>query len=138
MLPATTTQSLVRYRTQRFENQVPGSEFEEARNLVRNCAEPRPVGDSSKAAVNRAAKRLGFSVSRTKDIWYGHAARINAKEMDRLRTVAFTTDIDQGIAALGVLRARLCTMPASVVRKAIEGIDVVLGTLLPADDAEAA
>lgn len=57
----------------------------EASFLVRQIAEPRPVGDSVKAAIGRAARRLGFSFSRTKTIWYAEAHRIDAHEMDALR-----------------------------------------------------
>ena len=57
----------------------------EASILIRQVAEPRPVGDSVKAAIVRASRRLGFGFSRTKTIWYGEAFRINAEEMDALR-----------------------------------------------------
>jgi hypothetical protein len=60
----------------------------EAATLIRQAAEPRPVGDSVKAAIRRAAMRLGFSFSRSKDIWYGDARRIDAGEMDALRGLA--------------------------------------------------
>ena len=53
--------------------------------LLRQVAEPRPVGDSVKAAIRRAAKRLGFGFRRTKTIWYGETNRIGAEEMDALR-----------------------------------------------------
>lgn len=60
----------------------------EASTLIRRVAEPRPVGDSVKAAIRRAARALGFSFSRAKDIWYGDARRIDPAEMDALRTQA--------------------------------------------------
>lgn len=61
------------------------SALAEASALVRDVAEPRPVGDSVKAAIVRAARRLGFTFTRTKDIWYGDARRIDSGEMDALR-----------------------------------------------------
>lgn len=60
----------------------------EASALVKRVAEPRECGDSVKAAILRAARRLGFAVSRTKDIWYEDARRIDAREMDTLRRAA--------------------------------------------------
>lgn len=60
----------------------------EASLLVRRVAEPRKVGDSVKAAIGRAASRLGFRFNRTRDIWYGRARRIDASEMDALRLEA--------------------------------------------------
>lgn len=57
----------------------------EASLLVKRIAEPRLVGDSVKAAILRAARRLGWKPSRTKEIWYGRARRIEAREMDALR-----------------------------------------------------
>lgn len=71
------------------------SSVNEASLLVRNVAEPRLVGDSVKAAITRAARRLGFSITRTKDIWYGDARRIDADEMDRLRTEAARAEADE-------------------------------------------
>jgi hypothetical protein len=111
------------------ENPSSGSEIEEARNLVRSCAEPRPVGDSVKVAIDRAADRLGFTYSRTKDIWYGDARRIDAREMDILRRGAAITEIDQGIAGLELLRARLSEVPSAAASQAIDGIDAVLRVL---------
>ena len=61
------------------------SPADEAAALLRQVAEPRPVGDSVKAAIRRAARRLGFGYRRTKTIWYGETTRIGAEEMDALR-----------------------------------------------------
>lgn len=60
----------------------------EASALVRRVAEPRQVGDSVKAAINRVARRLGWPPNRTKDVWYRRARRIDAFEMDLLRREA--------------------------------------------------
>ena len=64
------------------------SSVAEASVLIRKVAEPRPIGDSVKAAIRRAAKALGFNFSRAKDIWYEDARRIDAHEMDALRGLA--------------------------------------------------
>jgi transposase-like protein len=60
----------------------------EAQTLVRTIAEPRAVGDSVKVSISKAARRLGFTFSRAKDIWYGDARRIDAAEIDKLRALA--------------------------------------------------
>jgi hypothetical protein len=64
------------------------SSVAEATLLIRKAAEPRLIGDSVKAAIGRVARKLGFSFSRAKDIWYGDARRIDAHEMDALRNLA--------------------------------------------------
>lgn len=85
------------------------SSVSEASSLVRRVAEPRDVGDSVKAAIVRAARRLGFPFSRTKDLWYGDARRIDAAEMDRLRDLAAKREAallrDKILAARNLLAA---------------------------------
>jgi hypothetical protein len=84
-----------------------GSPIDEARNLVHRCAEPRPVGDSVKAAILRASRRLGLSFNRTKDIWYGNARRIDAGEMDRLRQVAEQTEVANAVTCIELVRRKM-------------------------------
>jgi len=129
MLPITMNGVLLRETTEISKNPSEGSEIDEARNLVQCCAEPRPVGDSVKAAINRAAKRLGFSYTRTMDIWYGNARRIDAREMDRLRSCASNIEIDQTVAGLKVLRARLSGISTPAARQALDGINAILVVL---------
>jgi hypothetical protein len=90
------------------------SEFSDAMRLVKLAAEPRPVGDSVKEAVNRASRALGWSVSRTRDIWYGEAHRLDSREMDALRAVerrqnlrSIEADYRKNFEQLSALRARL-------------------------------
>jgi len=66
------------------------SSLAEASNLIRRAAEPRPVGDSVKAAISRAARKLNLTFARAKSIWYGEAHRIDVVEMDALRNQADT------------------------------------------------
>ena len=80
------------------------SSIEEAQSLVRRCAEPRPAGDLVKAAVRRAAQRLGIPFSRVRDIWYGDARRIDAGEMDKLRQEAEKAELAQAVAAIEFLK----------------------------------
>jgi hypothetical protein len=54
--------------------------------IVREAAEPREAGDSVKAAIGRAARRLGLSHGRARGLWYGDArVAVRADEADRLR-----------------------------------------------------
>jgi hypothetical protein len=102
------------------------SSSSEARALVRQVAEPREVGDSVKAAIVRAAKRLGFRFTRTKDLWYGDARRIDSDEMDRLRERAARADARIAIANLLALRNRLATADADFHRPQIAALDDAL------------
>jgi hypothetical protein len=53
--------------------------------IVREAAEPSQPGESVKAAIGRAARRLGLSFARVHGIWYGRARQITAEEADTLR-----------------------------------------------------
>lgn len=53
--------------------------------IMRDAAQPVPPGDSVKAAIGRAARRLGLPYERARAIWYGQARLIRAEEADRLR-----------------------------------------------------
>lgn len=64
------------------------SSVSEASMLLRRVAGPREIGDSVKAAINRAARKIGLTYSRARDIWYANARRIDATEMDALRREA--------------------------------------------------
>jgi hypothetical protein len=88
------------------------SSIDEAQILVRRCAEPRPAGDQVKAAIRRASQRLEIPFSRTRDIWYGDARRIDAEEMDRLRRGAEKAELAQAVAAIEFLKNK-AVAPAS-------------------------
>jgi hypothetical protein len=83
------------------------SSIDEARTLVRRCAEPRPAGDQVKAAIFRASQRLDLPFSRVRDIWYGDARRIDADEMDQLRREAEKAELAQAVAAIEFLKTKL-------------------------------
>lgn len=48
----------------------------------------RGVGEPQKSAITRAARLLGWSITRTEDIWRGEARTIHSFEMDMLRAMA--------------------------------------------------
>lgn len=47
---------------------------------LRELAEPRPVGDTIKVAIWRAARAAGLTYARAFNVWYGRARRIDAHE----------------------------------------------------------
>jgi hypothetical protein len=91
----------------KLPNSSHASSIEEAQTLVRRCAEPRPAGDQVKAAIRRASRRLEIPFSRTRDIWYGDARRIDAEEMDRLRHGAEKAELAKPQQQLSFLKTEL-------------------------------
>ena len=105
------------------------SSIDEAQTLVRRCAEPRPAGDQVKAAIRRASRQLGLSFTRTKDIWYGDARRIDAGEMDRLRQVAENAELAQAVAGIEVLRNRMLESSLPASRQVFAALTAALSSL---------
>jgi hypothetical protein len=105
------------------------SSIEEAKVLVRECAKPCPVEDNVKAAILRASRRLGFAFSRTREIWYGTARRIDAEEMDRPRKEADDIEIACAVAEIKMLRNRMLVLETPDSREVVAGIDAALGAL---------
>jgi len=105
------------------------SSIEEAQALIRQCAEPRPAGDQVKAAVRRASRRLDLPFSRTRDIWYGDARRIEAREMDRLRQEASRTELTNAIASIETLRKQMLASRSDAARQVVAGLDAALCAL---------
>ena len=105
------------------------SSVSEAQTLVQRVAAPRGVSDSVKAAIVRAARRLNFPFSRTRDIWYGHARRIEAAEMDRLREEAAHVEARLLVSNLLVMRERLSKTDESFHRDTIVALEHALCTL---------
>ena len=61
---------------------------EEAASLVRQVASGRSMHETIEACITRVATLLGWSHSRTEDIWRREARRIESFEMDALRCYA--------------------------------------------------
>ena len=107
------------------------SPADEAAALLRQVAEPRPVGDSVKAAIRRAARRLGFGYRRTKTIWYGETTRIGAEEMDALRRATKRRNAEEvaraeavvAIDRLVALRGALAASDQSFNQPLIDALD---------------
>jgi hypothetical protein len=96
------------------------SSIDEAKILVRRCAEPR------RAAVRRASQRLDIPFSRVRDIWYGDARRINANEMDQLRREAEKAELAQAVAAIEFLRNKILASPSSASHQVITSLHAAL------------
>jgi ubiquinone biosynthesis protein UbiJ len=79
----------------------------EASRLVREWAGPRLLGDTAKALIRRAARRLGFTFCRTKALYYREARRIGAEEMDALRRREKAAYAD---SELGAIRRRIARL----------------------------
>jgi hypothetical protein len=77
----------------------------EASRLIRLVSEPRPAGDSVKAAQARCLRRLrSWSANRVKDVWSGdRRIRVRADEVDQLRALTAKRQTDK--AALADLQA---------------------------------
>ncbi len=97
----------------------------EASTLIRVIGGDGPV----KSAVYRASRKLGWAHSRTKDIWYKNARRINAEEMDRLRQLALQCEREQAIADVVALRRHMAAGPARLHSAAIAALDTALREL---------
>lgn len=92
-----------------FHNTPFASSIDEARALIRQCAEPCEAGELIKQTIFRASRRLEMPVSRARDIWYGNARRIEAAEMDRLRRGAREAQLARAWAAFDFLNDRGAT-----------------------------
>ena len=112
------------------ETKLPNSSYassiDEAQTLVRRCAEPRPAGDLVKAAIRRASRRLDLPFSRTRDIWYGDARRIDADEMDKLRQEAEKAELAQAVLAIEFLKSKILATPALASPQMITSLDAAL------------
>src|ERR1700755_264804 len=113
------------------------SSLEEARFLVRKCAEPCPAGESVKAAIRRSSRRLQLPFTRIRDVWYGDARRIDALEMDRLRQTAEEVELSQAVAAIEFLLKKSENLRSPEAAKVIAGLTMALGALMRPDCSEA-
>ena len=86
----------------------------EAEALVKEAAEPREPGESVKASINRAARRLGFKPRRVEQAWYRQPAAWLSTEMDVMRAKAAEAMRARQArlqAELDALEARLALLP---------------------------
>lgn len=87
------------------------SALQEASSLVRRIAEPVPAGDSVKAAIGRASRRLNWGFCRVRSLWYADPrTKVSGDELNQLRRVARKAaghdELGQRIARLEAWAAR--------------------------------
>jgi len=88
----------------------------EASFLIRRIAEPVPAGDSAKAAITRACRRLqSWSWNRTKDVYYARQGiRVSADELKHLREVARIKSDEADRAEFKSIRERLTRLETAL------------------------
>ena len=92
----------------------------EASDLIRQLADPCPAGDSVKAAINRALRRVSpflpwpMKPSRAEDIWRREARAIRAEEMDALRAAKAAKEKAEFKHEAAAVEARLARIEAAL------------------------
>lgn len=59
----------------------------EAQRLIRIVAGPELPTETTKSRIGRTVQILGWTMTRVRNIWHRGAHRIDAHEMDQLRTI---------------------------------------------------
>ena len=93
-----------------------------AQELIRKVASPREPGESVKASIGKAARRLKWSWNRAKDVWYGDARiKISADELAELRAKAHQKEAasDDIVARIERLEALMLSTDAEFYREQI-------------------
>lgn len=83
---------------------------------LRELAEPWPGGSPVKAAIDRAARRAGFSYWRCFDLWYGKARRIEQFEIEALEAAIERKRREEARNELHDLRIRLARLEARMAQ----------------------
>lgn len=85
------------------------SDAAQASELVRDVV-PVNGGATIRARILATARRLGWNYSRTRDVWYEQARRIDAHEMDQLRAALKKKEAQEANDDIQQLRARLARL----------------------------
>lgn len=108
----------------------------EVKKLLEELASPRPGGDRTKAAIDRAAKRSGLSYWRTFDLWYVKAKRVEQFEIDAIadaveekRKAEERNEIHAIKMRIAVLEARLANADEAFHRPTIDWAGEEIGRL---------
>ncbi len=116
-----------------LEKSNTSSEISDAMQMLHEVAEPRPVGDTIKAAIGRASHKLGWKYERTREVWYGNARRLHVNEMDALRerararlAVSLDAERRRNIEQIAVLRTRLQLRDGEFHRDDIAALEWIL------------
>lgn len=85
---------------------------------LKELAEPRPVGDSVKAAIVRAARVAGLPYPRSFNIWYGRARRIDDFEARKIEAALQSKREEEARNEIHDLRTRLLKMESRLAAEA--------------------
>src|SRR6266852_4093006 len=106
------------------------SEFSKMSSVTEASILVRSIGTSRKGpiktAIAYASRRLGWSYSRTKNIWYSNARRIDSKEMDKLRDETERAERERAIAAVVALRQQLADTNPKLYGETVDALDTAL------------
>ena len=109
------------------------SDVSQASSLVREVI-PASGGATILERINRTSRKLGWPFSRTRDVWYEQARRIDATEMDQLRAATEARRIAEASNEYKDLRARIARIEAALMaqdeafhRPTIDALEQSLG-----------
>jgi hypothetical protein len=74
------------------------------------------AGASVSERIRAAARKLGWDFSRTRDVWYEQARRIDAHEMDQLRAARRARQLEEARKAHAELTQLIAGMEAALTR----------------------
>jgi predicted alpha/beta-hydrolase family hydrolase len=109
------------------------SEFSKMSSVTEAMLLVRSIGTSRegpiKTRIAYASRRLGWLYSRTKNVWYSNARRIDAAEIDQLRKVALGAERERAVSAVVALRAQLAETNPHLHGEAVDALDTALRSL---------
>lgn len=97
-----------------------------AQSLIRRAAEPIPAGEMIGAQVRRVARKLRWTPTRARAVWYGEARRIDAGELIELETAAGLRKARHAYQENARLLARLEALLAEEAPSGGRGVAAVL------------
>lgn len=90
-------------------------------DALMELAEPRPVGDRIKVAIERAARAAGIPYARAFNIWYGRARRIDAHEAKQIEQALQERREEEARNDIHDLRTRLLMVESRIAAEAANG-----------------
>lgn len=85
---------------------------------LKELAEPRPIGDSVKAAIVRVSRITGIPYPRTFNVWYERARRIDAHEAQQIEKALQSKREEEARNEIHDLRTRLLKMESRLAAEA--------------------
>jgi hypothetical protein len=110
---------------------------DEMRALLRRIGE----GESVKQKINTAARRVGLTFTRARDLWYANVGRIDARELDAARRVVAAQEAKAREATPSDVLDRLARIEAALTAidpefhgRAIDALRRATRPMGPGDD----